>query len=240
MIFSSIILFLHMLIGGPPTLESKIQKLSQDTSAETAAEIAGYVREFAPAAGFSSDEDQALILAVMFKESGFRLPQKPGGAGEWGMMQVIPADGHIKKIAAQYKCNDRDQSVRSKLVTMPSGVQTYHKICDGEKPNIFSNGHVWPWKLGLLLRYSARASIYIGINEMAFWKGEYNNRLKARYWESKRNIPQRAHWWWDKVRSGLGDRVWICHYNYGPRIASSPAALSYPLSLIKFIDEMEN
>jgi hypothetical protein len=237
--FFSIIMVLKLL-GNQPTLEDKIVKLSPGTSAEKATEIADYVREFASEAGFTTDEDHDLILAVMFKESGFRLPQSQGAAGEWGMMQVIPGDGHIKAIAKQYKCSDKEQNARSRLVTMPNGTQTYHKLCNGDVPNIFSNGYVWPWKLGILLKHSARASIYIGINEMAFWRDEYDAKLKRLFWTDKRNIPVRAHWWWDKVKAGLGDRVWICHYNYGPRIATSPGALSYPLSLIKHINTMED
>lgn len=234
-------MFLHLLTAGnSKTLEERIVILNPEVSAKTAAMVASAVREFAPNAGFTSDEDQNLILAVIYKESSFIQPRSEGGSGEWGMMQVIPADGHIKRIALGYRCNTEEQDMPARRVTMPSGVETWHRICNGENPNIMSNGRVWPWKLSMLLKYSVRAGIYVGINELKFWKGKYENSLKARFWETTRNVPVNIHWWHKRVKDGLGDRAFVCHYNYGARLKTSPTGLSYPLKIIESIKALED
>jgi hypothetical protein len=234
-------MFLHLLTtGNSKTLEERIVMLKSEVSAKTASAVAAAVREFAPGAGFTSDEDQNLILAVIYKESSFIQPREAGADGEWGMMQIIPTDGHIKKIAMDYRCNAEEQALPSYRVTMPDGTQTWHKICNGENPNIFSNKRVWPWKLSMLVKHSIRAGIFIGIHELKFWKGKYESGLKARFWNSTRSVPSNLAWWHTKVKNGLGDRLWVCHYNYGARIKMSPTGLSYPLKIMEYLKVMED
>jgi len=233
------VMFLHLLTSGA-TLESNIQKLHPEASAKTAAAVASAVREFAPAAGFSSAEDQLLILAVIKKESSFIQPRVAGESGEWGMMQVIPTDGHIKRIALDYRCNAEEQALPAFEVTFPNGTKAWHRICNGVNPNILSGGRVWPWKLSILLKHSIRAGIYIGISELAFWKKKYEDGLKAKFWDTTARIPENMRWWHTKVKDGLGAYVWVCHYNYGGKLKTNPVAMSYPLMLMKYLKAMEN
>jgi len=234
------ILFLNLLMGQATTLEAKIQKLRPEASAKTVKAVASAVREFAAGAGFTTDEDQEVILAVINRESNFIQPRVAGEDGEWGMMQVIPTDGHIKRIALDYRCNAEEQALPAVEVTLPNGETTWHKICKRENPNILSSGKVWPWKLSMLVKYSVRAGIFIGIRELKFWKQKYDNGLKARYWDTEDNIPANMRWWHKKVKEGLGEYVWVCHYNYGGKIKRSQVAMSYPLMLIKYLGIMEN
>ena len=231
-------MLLHLLTGG--TLEDKILKLRPEASAKTAKAIADAVREFAPLSGFSSMEDQKLILAVIMRESAFIQPRTAGESGEWGVMQVIPADGHIRRIALDYRCNAEEQAMPSFRVISPSGQETWHKICKGANPNIMAGGNVWPWKISLLLKHSMRAGVFIGIREMAFWKKKYEDGLKARYWDTQRLIPSYLHPWHTKVKDGLGAQVWVVHYNYGGKIKTSNVAKSYPLMLMKYLKAMED
>lgn len=232
-------LFLNLLMGST-TMEAKIQKLHPEASAKTAKVVADAIKEFAPLAGFSSEEDQLLILAVIKKESSFIQPRTAGESGEWGMMQVIPTDGHIKKIAMDYRCNADDLALPSFEVTYPNGEKAFHHVCKGANPNIMSGGKVWPWKLSLLLKHSIRAGIYIGIYEMKFWKKKYEDGLKERFWDTDNKIPLNMKWWYKRVKEGLGAQVWIVHYNYGGKLKTNPVALSYPMMLIKYLKAMED
>lgn len=233
-------LMLFLLAATADPMETKILKLHPEASTKTAKMVADAVKEFAPAAGFVSVEDQDLILAVIKKESSFIQPRIAGGSGEWGMMQVIPTDGHIKRIALDYRCNAEEQALPSVEVTFPNGEVARHRLCNGTNPNILSGGKVWPWKLSVLLKHSVRAGIFIGIHELKFWKKKYEDGLKERFWDTDNRVPLDKKWWHKKVKDGLGPQVWVCHYNYGSQLKTSQMAMSYPLMLMKYLKEMED
>lgn len=222
------------------SLEAHIVKLHPEVSESTKKTVSDAVKEFAPRAGFSDTKDQLLILAVIKKESSFVQPRAAGSSGEWGMMQVIPEDSHIKKLALDYRCSPEETSLPSFKETLSSGEIVWHRICAGANPNIMTGSRVSPWKLSMLLKHSVRAGIAIGIMEMAFWKKKFESGLKSKYWDTETRVPASMRNWHKKVLEGLGDQVWVVHYNYGGQLKTGSMAMSYPLMIMKYMKMMED
>jgi len=228
--------FLMMMIVGvtPVDVEALIVKLNPEVGPLTKAMVAETVAEYAPKAGFTTLDDIKLILSVIQVESSFVHKKAAGASGEWGMMQVIPGDMHIRLAARNYVCSDEEAD---KLVRDGDG---YFRVCYGRKPNIYSiKGEIYPNRLARFVKHSPRAGIAIGIYEMEYWKKMYDTKYKARFWDNPLAVPTWRRLWHEKIKSELGSQVWICHYNYGGRIKLSITGYNYPLSIIKNLSAMK-
>jgi hypothetical protein len=226
--------FMMLLMGTTvPDVEALIAKLNPEVGPATKKMVAETVVEYGPKYGFSTMDDMKLILAVIQTESSFVHKKAAGSSGEWGMMQVIPGDSHIMSAAKNYSCHSSEVD---KSLQDEDG--KWFKLCNGTTPNFYSRGSVWPARLARFIKHSPRAGIAIGIQEMAYWRDAYDSRLKAKYWTRETSVPSWRSTWWHKVRAGLGERVWICHYNYGNRIKLSIVGHGYPLRIIKFLNMM--
>jgi len=213
------VIFLMLLGSTAPDVEALIVKLKPNINARTKTMIAETVVEYAPKAGLANDIK--LILAVAFTESGFSHKRIPGAAGELGMMQVIPGDPHIRQAASRYVClPEEDRWVRDE--------EGYFRVCTGTKPNLR--------RLDRFIKASPRGGIAIGIYELAFWRSEYEAKYKARFWD--RPAPLAFRRWHNQVKEGLGDWVWVCHYNYGGHLRTSPTARAYPMQIIKNLKQL--
>jgi hypothetical protein len=225
--------FTMLLAITTPDVESLIAKLNPEVGHATKKMVAETILEYGPRYGFSSLDDIKLILAVIQTESSFVHKKAAGSSGEWGMMQVIPGDSHITAAAKNYTCHSSEVD---KALQDEDG--KWFKLCNGTVPNFYSRGAVWPARLARFIKHSPRAGIAIGIQEMAYWRKAYTDRLKAKYWTRETSVPSWRKDWWLRVKSGLGENVWVCHYNYGNKIKLSIIGHDYPLRIIKFMSIM--
>jgi len=226
---------LFMLMGATTVdVEALIAKLNPEVGPKMKTMVAEAVVEYAPRAGFSTMDDIKLILSVIQVESSFVHKSAPGSSGEWGMMQVIPGDDHIRQAARNYVCASDEVD---KLVKDDEG---YFRVCYGTKPNIYTlKGEIYPNRLARFIRHSPRSGIAIGIFEMAYWKKAYDAKYKRRFWDNPNAVPSWRKQWHSDVKAGLGGHVWICHYNYGGRIKLSITGQQYPLRILHNMKAMQ-
>lgn len=218
------IIFVLIMSFTRPEIETLISKLNPSVSNNTKELVSETIQQYAPQNGFITIDDVKIILAVIQAESAFIHKKTPGGSGEWGMMQVIPTDAHIRQAARKYTCHVSDPS----------------SICINGKPDILgSDFMVRADKLSAFIKESPRAGIAIGIMELAFWKRKYDAKLKRIYWDTQYNIPDEHKKWHKDVKRLLGNRVWVCHYNYGGTIKYSTIGKAYPFIIYKNIEKME-
>ena len=223
-------ILLLMLMGTTTVdVEAIIAKVRPDVGPKTKAMVAEAIVEYAPKAGFSTIEDVKLILAVINTESSFFHKRAAGADGEWGMMQVIPGDPHIRQAARNYVCaaEEVDKKVND---------GGWFLLCNGNRPNIYSkSGEIYPNRLAKFIKHSPRAGIAIGIYEMAYWKKMYDAKYKKRFWDNPLAVPRWRRQWHADVKAGLGGQVWVVHYNYGGRIKLSIVGRDYPLRILRFL-----
>ena len=188
-------------------------------------------------------KDHDLILALIKQESnGRHVP----GRGEWGMLQVVPWEQHIMKMVVNYKCLSTDKMcLKHPLVTKLTK--------KGLKPN--------RWLVRDFLKANARASLFIGIGEMAFWRARYNKVLKYRFWgfwrknkiytgfpkEYLKGALFRIHGekseshfaftkrWWYRIKRRLGKNLWCIHHNHGNQIRMDKIGMAYPYAIMKHL-----
>ena len=134
--------------------------------------ISKTVSKWAPKAGFTSESDLNLIVAMMKKESDFN--HIAGTSGEWGMLQVIPSESHIRRATLKYRCT-REEAHKCYSYKTKKGHSSSYCLCrksnfPGDKiyyPNIgrFYQGMYKPliWKTRLFLRFSQRGAIAVGL-----------------------------------------------------------------------------
>lgn len=181
-------------------IEKKILKLrpnmSQPKRQSRLRLIAETIHKYAPKSGFKTDADVNLIVAMMKKESDFA--HIPGKAGEWGMLQVIPTERHIKLAAMKYRCHRSEirkvyyptimckrNKNGCKVTYRPcrksgrEGSNTYYANVGYFKDGTYS---LLNWKTRLFVKHSVRGAIATGIREMRYWKTKYDRSLKRRYW----------------------------------------------------------
>jgi hypothetical protein len=260
---------LTTLVAFPTTkqIEDKIVMLRSDMRTPKRAKrlrmIAETIRTYAPKSGFNTDADVNLIVAMMKKESDFA--HIPGAAGEWGMLQVIPTEQHIKMAAKRYRCHKSEiKNVFYTKIKCRNGkmCSISYRPCrkslrEGSNRHYANVGvfrkdgyHPLNWKTTLFLKYSPRGAIATGIREMRFWKRRYDRSLKRRYWTQfpawyfKRKPHGRTmafhRRWWRRVTSLMGDRIWVSHYNWGSRLAPGRISRWYPKMVYKFLKILES
>lgn len=226
--------------------------------------IAETIRKYAPRAGFKTEADANLIIAMMKKESDFS--HIPGAAGEWGMLQVIPTEGHIKRAAMRYRCHKSEIGkiyyTKISCKRKKDGCTVSYRPCRRSKSpgsriyyaNIgrFKDGAYKPlnWKTRLFMKYSPRGAIATGILEMKFWKRKYDHQLKRRFWtrfpawyfkkRPKGRTMEFHRRWWNRVTMLMGDRIWVSHYNWGSRMAPGRISRWYPKMVYKFLKVLES
>jgi len=228
--------FAIMMMTTPITvtqIDALIQKVNPTAGPKARQWVSETIVEYAPKAGLTDIEDVKLILAVINTESSFVHKRAAGSSGEWGMMQVIPGDAHIRQAARRYVCH------KDEMDKMIQDEQGWFKMCNGNRPNIYTGVNIWPKNLARFIKHSPRAGIAIGIQEMAYWKRMYNAKYKAIFWDNPNAVPVWRRKWHEEVKVGLGDKVWICHYNYGGRIKLSITGYNYPLSIMKHLSAMK-
>jgi hypothetical protein len=203
-------------------LERKIRALCPDVSPT----ILSILSEDIPA--YRGDISEDLILAVAKVETNCTHPPKPGGAGELGLLQVIPYDGHIVAALAEYQCeDDNKEQVRF------NGAQVPLCLPDG-RLNIHVGSSVSPARCIAVLRGNPRLAFRIGIQELKHWKEKYETLYLTRYWRSPSMLAYNG--WYREVRSRLGENVFVSHHNWGPRFILRNA---YPLRIAKEMEKVK-
>lgn len=97
------IIMFTLLMSSP--IAQKIKKLEPGATSKTIKWVVPTLKKWAPKAGFKTKDDMNLILAMIQKESSFvHKTYTVGNYGEWGLLQVIPWERHIRRAARKYKC----------------------------------------------------------------------------------------------------------------------------------------
>jgi len=198
-------------------------------------------------------EDKCAIIALIKEESTFH--HIKGQTGEWGMLQAIPTESHTQQIALRYRCHKEDKFCRCPPDNKCSyrNLKGYHRwvpdigyVKDGEYK-------VSAYKLRKFMENNPRAALAIGIGELGFWKRRYEQTYKKTFWESfpKYHIDNMMHkhkldnltisyikGWWKRMKTGLGDQIWIVHHNYGGQLKISPIGRWYPIKFHQFYSKI--
>lgn len=182
-------IFLNSPSNGAPKLEEehvvvsvdrlqyKVEKfLPRCVKDKTCAMITDTIKAASKEYGFKA-KDYNLILALIRKESfGRHIP----GRGEWGMLQIVPWEKHIKKLVRYYRCSKKD--VLCKCVVKGS------RKCVYRRPDVFyvkrgrTYSEVSGTKSSKFFKHNPRAALYVGIGEMAHWRSLYHSSFKYRFW----------------------------------------------------------
>lgn len=218
----------NLVVSGE-RIERKIKVVCPDVS-ET---VAGMMAE--EIAGFSHEVPEDVAISVSWVETRCTHLKKRGAAGEWGILQVIPYEGHILDIAEEYRCTVLEQRER----VLVGGV--YIPLCEADgRLNVRRSGRVIPWRFEAVMKGNARVAFRVGLRELGKWKQSYENVLYGRFWrvypawmEAKVPDPVNFRGWWYSVRAGLGSSVWVVHHNYGPRLVSGAVPRSYPFKVLQ-------
>lgn len=238
-------LFLICTFLSSVTLEEKIKFLNPHVSPETTAIVVSVLKEQLPKLNL----DENLVLAVISKESNFQRIYTAGASGEWGMLQVIPSDAHIQAAAKKYRCNELEMKgviengrVLKLCRCSPGGTK-----CNLPNIGYFANNtyKVDAVKLATFFKHSPRAALFVGLQELNYWRTKYLNTLRARYWNvfpaylfsSKDRTLFRK--WWEDTKTQLKSNIWVVHHNYGGTIKTSHTARWYPRMIYKQIQRLE-
>ena len=188
-------------------------------------------------------KDYNLILALIKQESnGRHVP----GRGEWGMLQIVPWELHIMKMVVNYECLSTEKMCsKHPLVTKMTR--------KGLKPD--------RWLVRDFLKANARASLFVGIGEMAFWRARYHRVLKYRFWGfrnkgrtytgfpkkylqgalfRRHGIDAESHYaftkrWWYRIKRRMGNNLWCIHHNHGNQIRMDKIGMAYPYAIMKHL-----
>ena len=216
-------LFLSTFLCVSLNIGEAVEKLRPDVSLTNKQLIISTVLDRAKKYGVE-EEDYPLILAMIKKESNFA--HIYGKHGEVGMLQVIPEDPHIMKIVGEISCSNSE------------------KYCVGGVPDVKSNGVLASWKVRKFVSEHPKYALETGFGEMLFWKTQYEDVLKNRYWTKfpawyfKRKMPdydlqeRMLRWWWNNLTTKAGEYVWISHYNWGSKLITSAASRNYALHVL--------
>ena len=223
MVFVSVFLFFS---GSSAPAEGHLERKIRAVCPEVSPTILSILTEDIP--DYRGDISEDLIVAVAKVETTCSHPSKPGGAGEWGILQVIPHDRHIVAALVEYRCeNTNTEKVRFNGVRVP--------LClpDG-RLNIRVGSSVSLARCIAVLQWSPRLAFRIGISELKYWRGMYENVYKTRYWSSKYLMVSSV--WYRSVRKRLGDNVFVTHHNWGPRLILGN---TYPLRIAKEMEKVK-
>lgn len=163
-----------------------------------------------------SKKDYPLVLAMIKYETNFRTKFK-GLAGEIGLLQVIPADKHIREIVQNIKCKPSEYKC---------GEDGYPQIT-----NRLNKLSVHLTKK--FLSHHPHYALETGLGEIQYWKNAYKNRL-FKLWKKKRSK------YWKFVKSRCKGILFVHHYNWGPRVLSSSPAKYYGLNVLKYYNKQFN
>jgi hypothetical protein len=217
------LVFSGVATGGSSLISRKIQTVCPEVSPT----ILAILSEDIPAYRGTVPED--LIIAVAKVETNCTHPPQPGGHGELGLLQVIPADGHILSAMGDYECEAGNfESVRFNGVRLP--------VCAADgRLNVRAGKVISLPRAQAILRGSARIAFRIGILELQHWKARYEAEYVARYWAHRRILQATSAAWFTAVRRRLGSEVWVAHHNWGPRFISGN---NYPLRIASEIEKI--
>ena len=228
------VLIMTLLLGTQVSTEDKIKKLNPGVQHEIATMVSETLKVWMPKLGLT---DENLILAIIYKESGFARTWKAGSSGEWGLLQVIPSDAHIQRALLKYRCTKEEQKFKIdswKLCRCIEDDCSYPNV-----GNLIGNKYVVTAdKAAKFFRYSPRAGLIVGLMELKYWKRKYDSKLKAQYWTTfpsylfKAEEKELYKNWWTSVRKGLGENIWIVHHNYGGIIKQTHLARWYPRGVL--------
>jgi len=214
-------------------VQQSIKILKPDIKQETVEMIAKVINTKAFKYGMTVS-DYPVIIAMMSTESNFK--HIKGTSGEVGMLQVIPTDGHIKRIVAK--------NIRCKFG---------EKWCNkNNKPNIYYNrGKIASYKVRRFLWDNPIYAIEVGIAEMQFWRAKWKKYLKRKYWVnfpsyyykksfgkkylSKKSVLTK---WWYNIKEKGGSLLWVSAYNWGGSLAKYSTARNYPLRVLVRYNKM--
>jgi hypothetical protein len=240
-------LILFVCLISSLTIEEKIKVLNPSVSKESQALVVEVLSSELPKLNLSEN----LVLAVIHKESNFQRMYVPGSSGEWGMLQVIPSDGHIQSAAKRYRCTSEEQ----KKIGTEKNVSFKLCRCAPETtevcnlPNIgFFVGNSYKVdavKLARFFKNSPRAALFVGLQELNYWKNKYLNVLRARYWDTFPSylfpIGEKEFYkkWWLETKSTLKENVWVAHHNWGGVMKFSHASRWYPRMVYKQFQKLE-
>lgn len=158
------------------------------------------------------DKDWPLVLAMIKYETDFRANFK-GLAGEIGLLQVIPADKHIREIVQNIRCHKDEKYC---------GKDGYPQIRYKNKLSITRTKR--------FLSRHPKYALEAGLGEIQYWKNAYKNRLYKK-WKTKKTK------YWKFVKSKCKGIMFVHHYNWGPRVLSSRPAKYYGLNVLKYYNK---
>lgn len=234
------VLWLAMVVAGGSVTETaerasrKVRAVCPDADVRTVEmmgdEVSAY-RHVVP-------EDVA--IAVAWVETRCTHLKVRGAAGEWGILQVIPYEGHILQIAEEYRCSPEEMVEKA----VQGGALV--PVCDADgKLNVRRGGKVIPWRVEAVVKGNARVAFRVGLRELGVWKTLYENVLYGQFWRvypawMENRVPDPAGFrgWWYSVKSKLGPDAWVVHHNYGPRLVSGPVPRSYPFRVLRGIEQV--
>lgn len=222
------------LVASAERIERKIRVVCPDADTKTVLMMAEEI------AGFRGTVPEDIIVSVAWVETRCTHLRKRGAAGEWGILQVIPYDGHIVRLAGDYRCSVEE----AKEMVVVDGVR--RPLCDVDKRlDVWRGGKVVPWRVEAMLKGNARAAFRVGIWELGEWKRQYEAVLFGKFWrkypawmEAKVPDPAGFRVWWYNVTAKLGPDAWVVHHNYGPRLVSGPGPRAYPFKVIQALEQV--
>lgn len=238
MFFLSLVLVTKMIM---PSASSDVERIIRKISIlcpSVDADIARMMGE--EVAAYRDVVPEDLAISVAWVETNCQHLRKRGLAGEWGILQVIPYDGHIRDIVGRYVCNDEGK----KAFMRHNGVM--YPLCDTSgRLNVWRDGKVVAWRVEAVLRSNARVAFWVGLRELGEWKRQYESVLYRKYWrvypswmDQKVSDPYAFRRWWETVKERLGSLVWVCHFNYGPRLVWGTVSRLYPLRVWRGMEKI--
>ncbi len=211
--------------------ETSVKKLNPNINAKNLETVSTIVNNRAKLYGFAQS-DYPLILSMIKKESNFS--HIYGKHGEVGMLQVIPEDSHVLTIISKISCEKTD------------------KYCGGDGlPDVYTGSKLNSFKARRFISEHPKYALETGFGEMQYWKLQYENRLKQKYWTKfpewylKNNLDNynervnNLKWWWTNLTTKAGDLVWISHYNWGNRMSTALSSRNYALQVLNFKAQLE-
>lgn len=230
-----ILLFISLQFHGGDLVRSgdRIARKIRVVCPDVSSAVAGMMAE--EIVGFSHVVPEDVAISVAWVETRCTHLKKRGAAGEWGILQVIPYEGHILTIAEEYRCTADEQGER----VLVGGAQIALCEADG-RLNVRRSGAVIPWRFEAVMKGNARVAFRVGLRELGVWKRQYENVLYGKFWrvypawmENRVPDPVGFRGWWYSVRAELGSAVWVVHHNYGPRLVSGAGPRSYPFKVLQ-------
>lgn len=236
----TLILTFTILLSSFPVAD-KIKKIAPNTKPATIKMVSRVLKNRSAKYGITK-KDFPIILAMIKQESDFK--HIKGTCGEFGMLQVIPTENHIKRIVSRIKCKPSE------------------KYCKANgKPDIYSKQlKLSSYKVKRFLWQHPHYALETGLGEIQFWKNRYDSGLKKYWWKKwrsariKKSLSKRYNKKitsdcpeylqikkrWFAMKRVMPKYLWVPHYNWGGRITTNPRAIGYGFGVYRWYKKIKN